>query len=147
MDTSKITKILTIEASGIAIAHAVASKLNIPYVFAKKTESANIDGDVFSTKVISYTHFREYDVIVSKKFLNENDHVYIFDDFLANGCALKGLLSLIKQSGATVEGIGIAVEKAFQPGGNEIRNAGYKVDSLAKISKLDATTGTVEFIN
>lgn len=145
IDADKITKILTIESSGIAIAHAVASKLKIPYVFAKKTESANIAGDVYSTKVISYTHFREYDVIVSKSFLNADDHVFIFDDFLANGCAMKGLLSLVKQSGATVEGIGIAIEKSFQPGGNEIRNAGYKIDSLARIKKMDCTTGKIEF--
>ncbi|MDO5328609.1 MAG: xanthine phosphoribosyltransferase [Coriobacteriia bacterium] len=132
----KITKVLTIETSGIAIAYAVAHKLNLPFVFAKKTESINLHGDVFSSKIVSYTHFREYDVIVSKKFLQAGDHVLILDDFLANGSALRGLLSICAQAEATVEGIGILIEKTFQRGGRELREKGYQIESLAKIKSI-----------
>ena len=120
-----INKILTIEASGIGIAAVVAQHFNVPVVFAKKSQSINLDGDVYSTKIQSFTHQRIYDVIVSKKFLNADDHVLLIDDFLANGCALNGLIDLVEEAGATVEGIGIAVEKGFQPGGDDLRSRGY----------------------
>ena len=139
----KINKVVTIESSGIAMALAVARKLNVPFVFAKKTESVNLHGDVYSAKIISYTHFREYDVIVSKKFLNEDDHVLILDDFLANGSALRGLLSICKQAGAKVSGIGIIIEKTWQRGGKELRAQGYEIESLAKIKNI--TENEVEF--
>lgn len=119
-----ITKILTVEASGIGIACVVAQHFHVPVVFAKKTQSLNIDGEVYSTKIESFTHKRVYDVIVSKKFLNSDDHVLIIDDFLANGCALEGLLDIVKKAGATVEGVGIAVEKGFQKGGDMIPRQG-----------------------
>lgn len=120
-----INKILTIEASGIGIACVVAMHFNVPVVFAKKSKSINIDGDMYIAEVESFTHKCKNQVIVSKKFLNEDDHVLIIDDFLANGCALQGLISIIKQAGGTVEGIGIAIEKGFQNGGKIIRNLGY----------------------
>lgn len=145
-DTSKINKILSIETSGIAIAYAVARKLNVPFVFAKKTESINLEGEVYSSKVVSYTHFREYDVIVSKKFLGPEDHVLILDDFLANGCALRGLISICKQAGTTIEGIGVAIEKYFQRGGADVREAGFHLESLARIKKIDASTNSIEFL-
>ena len=126
-----INKILTIEASGIGIACIVASHFHVPVVFAKKSQSINIDGDVYVAEVESFTHKCKNQVIVSKKFLDENDHVLIIDDFLANGCALQGLLSIVAQAGGTVEGIGIAVEKGFQQGGRIIRNFGYQLESLA----------------
>ena len=140
-----INKILTIEASGIGIACIVASHFHVPVVFAKKSQSINIDGDVYVAEVESFTHKCKNQVIVSKKFLDENDHVLIIDDFLANGCALQGLLSIVAQAGGTVEGIGIAVEKGFQPGGRIIRNFGYQLESLAIVEGMDAANGTVQF--
>lgn len=141
----KIDKILTIEASGIGIACIVASHFHVPVVFAKKSQSINIDGDVYVAEVESFTHKCKNQVIVSKKFLDENDHVLIIDDFLANGCALQGLLSIVAQAGGTVEGIGIAVEKGFQQGGRIIRNFGYQLESLAIVEGMDAANGTVQF--
>ena len=126
-----INKILTIEASGIGIACIAAQYFHVPVVFAKKTQSINLDGDVYSTKIQSFTHRRIYDVIVSKKFLSPEDHVLIIDDFLANGCALEGLIDIVKSSGATIEGVGIAIEKGFQKGGDLIRGKGIRVESLA----------------
>lgn len=140
-----INKILTIEASGIGIACVVAMHFNVPVVFAKKAKSINIDGDMYIAEVESFTHKCKNHVIVSKKFLNEDDHVLIIDDFLANGCALQGLISIIKQAGGTVEGIGIAIEKGFQNGGKIIRNLGYQLESLAIVDSMDAATGTVKF--
>lgn len=139
------TKVLTIEASGIAIAYPVAQKLGVPLVFAKKSQSINIDGELYSSKVISYTHFREFNVIVSKKFLSDKDRVLLIDDFLANGSALRGLLSICKQANAKVDGIGIAIEKHFQKGGQELRSEGYRIESLAMIDKIDAKTNTIVF--
>lgn len=140
-----INKILTIEASGIGIACVAAMHFNVPVVFAKKSKSINIDGDMYIAEVESFTHKCKNQVIVSKKFLSENDHVLIIDDFLANGCALQGLISIIKQAGGTVEGIGIAIEKGFQNGGKIIRNLGYQLESLAIVDSMDAATGTVKF--
>ena len=136
-----INKILTIEASGIGIAAVVAQHFDVPVVFAKKSQSINLDGDVYSTKIQSFTHQRIYDVIVSKKFLNADDHVLLIDDFLANGCALNGLIDLVEDAGATVEGIGIAVEKGFQGGGDALRAEGYDVDSLAIVESMNSETG------
>lgn len=140
-----INKILTIEASGIGIACVAAMHFNVPVVFAKKSKSINIDGDMYIAEVESFTHKCKNQVIVSKKFLNENDHVLIIDDFLANGCALQGLISIIKQAGGTVEGIGIAIEKGFQNGGKIIRNLGYQLESLAIVDSMDAEKGTITF--
>jgi xanthine phosphoribosyltransferase len=140
-----ITKVLTIEASGIAIACFAARYFNVPVLFAKKSKSVNIDGDMYVAEVESFTHKCKNQVIVSKKFLNENDHVLIVDDFLANGCALQGLIAITENAGATVEGIGIAVEKGFQVGGRVIRNLGYKLESLAIVESMDENTGTVCF--
>ena len=140
-----INKILTIEASGIGIAAVVAQHFNVPVVFAKKSQSINLDGDVYSTKIQSFTHQRIYDVIVSKKFLSADDHVLLIDDFLANGCALNGLIDLVEEAGATVEGIGIAVEKGFQPGGDELRRRGYHLESLAIVQSMNPETGEIEF--
>lgn len=140
-----INKIVTIEASGIGIACVVAMHFNVPVVFAKKAKSINIDGDMYIAEVESFTHKCKNQVIVSKKFLSENDHVLIIDDFLANGCALQGLISIINQAGGTVEGIGIAIEKGFQNGGNIIRNLGYQLEFLAIVDSMDAATGTVKF--
>ena len=140
-----INKILTIEASGIGIACVAAQHFDVPVVFAKKAKSINIDGDMYIAEVESFTHKCKNQVIVSKKFLSENDHVLIIDDFLANGCALQGLISIINQAGGTVEGIGIAIEKGFQNGGNIIRNLGYQLESLAIVDSMDAATGTVKF--
>ena len=140
-----INKILTIEASGIGIAAVVAQHFGVPVVFAKKSQSINLDGDVYSTKIQSFTHQRIYDVIVSKKFLNADDHVLLIDDFLANGCALNGLIDLVEDAGATVEGIGIAVEKGFQPGGDDLRRRGYHLESLAIVQSMDPETGEIEF--
>lgn len=140
-----INKILTIEASGIGIAAVVAQHFDVPVVFAKKSQSINLDGDVYSTKIQSFTHQRIYDVIVSKKFLNADDHVLLIDDFLANGCALNGLIDLVEEAGATVEGIGIAVEKGFQGGGDKLREEGYDVDSLAIVESMDSQTGSITF--
>lgn len=140
-----INKIVTIEASGIGIACVAVMHFNVPVVFAKKAKSINIDGDMYIAEVESFTHKCKNQVIVSKKFLSENDHVLIIDDFLANGCALQGLISIINQAGGTVEGIGIAIEKGFQNGGNIIRNLGYQLESLAIVDSMDAATGTVKF--
>lgn len=141
-----INKILTIEASGIGIASIAALHFNnCPVVFAKKSQSINLDGDMYTAEVESFTHKNTNHVIVSKKFLNEDDHVLIIDDFLANGCALQGLIQICLQAGAKVEGIGIAVEKGFQPGGRMIRNMGYQLESLAIVEKMDAGTGEIEF--
>ena len=140
-----INKILTIEASGIGIACIVARHFNVPVVFAKKAKSINIDGEMYVADVVSFTHKNNNQVIVSKKFLGPEDHVLIIDDFLANGCALQGMISIVNQAGGTVEGIGIAIEKGFQVGGNTIRNMGYQLESLAIVESMDATTGEVTF--
>lgn len=142
---ANITKIVTIESSGIGIACIVARYFNVPVVFAKKSKSINIDGDMYVTEVESFTHKCKNQVIVSKKFLNEDDHVLIIDDFLANGCALQGLISIVSEAGGTVEGIGIAIEKGFQAGGRMIRNLGYRLESLAIVDNMDAENGTIEF--
>lgn len=142
----KINKILTIEASGIALACIAATAFdNAPVLFAKKTESLNIDGAVYSSKVESFTKKRVYDVFVSQKYLSPDDHILIIDDFLAVGSALTGLIDIVEQSGATVEGIGIAIEKGFQGGGDKLRAKGYHLESLVVIDKLDAENGTIEF--
>ena len=140
-----ITKILTIEASGIGIAAVVAQHFQVPVVFAKKAQSVNLDGEMYTTKIESFTHKRTYDVIVSKKFLSSEDHVLIIDDFLANGCAVNGLIDLITSAGATVEGVGIAIEKGFQTGGKMIRDRGIRVESLAIIESMDASKGEIVF--
>lgn len=140
-----INKILTIEASGIGIACVVAQSFHVPVVFAKKTQSLNIDGEVFSSKVTSFTHKRVYDIIVSKKFLSPEDHILIIDDFLANGCAVTGLIELIRAAGATLEGVGIAVEKGFQTGGQQLRDMGIRLESLAIVEAMDDTTGRITF--
>ncbi|MEE1027186.1 MAG: xanthine phosphoribosyltransferase [Agathobacter sp.] len=144
-EEKNINKILTIEASGIGIACVAAMHFNVPVVFAKKSKSINIEGDMYIADVESFTHKCKNQVIVSKKFLNEDDHVLIIDDFLANGCALQGLISIVNQAGGTVEGIGIAVEKGFQVGGQIIRNLGYQLESLAIVESMDAVTGKVNF--
>ena len=141
----EINKILTIEASGIGIACMVARHFNVPVVFAKKSKSINIDGDMYTAEVESFTHKNKNQVIVSKKFLNEGDKVLLIDDFLANGCALQGLIQIVKQAGATVEGIGIAIEKGFQTGGQVIRNLGYQLESLAIVDAMDSETGEITF--
>ncbi len=141
----KINKIVTIEASGIGIACIVARHFQVPVVFAKKAKSINIDGEMYVADVVSFTHKNTNQVIVSKKFLSPEDHVLIIDDFLANGCALQGLISIVNQAGGTVEGIGIAIEKGFQIGGNIIRNMGYQLESLAIVDSMDPTTGEVTF--
>lgn len=140
-----INKILTIEASGIGIASVVALRYGVPVVFAKKSQSINLDGEMYTAEVESFTHKNINHVIVSKKFLSEDDHVLIIDDFLANGCALQGLIQIVQQAGATVEGIGIAIEKGFQTGGTIIRNLGYQLESLAIVESMDASTGEVVF--
>lgn len=140
-----ITKILTIEASGIGIACVVAQSFHVPVVFAKKAKSLNIDGEVFTSKVESFTHKRFYDIIVSKKFLTPEDHVLVIDDFLANGCAVMGLIDLINDSGATLEGVGIAVEKGFQTGGKMIREKGIHLESLAIVDGMNDETGEIFF--
>jgi xanthine phosphoribosyltransferase len=140
-----ITKVLTIEASGIAIAYPVAKCFSVPMVFAKKSKSVNVDGDMFVAEVESFTHKTKNQVIVSKKYLSQSDRVLIIDDFLANGCALQGLISIVESSGATVAGIGIAIEKGFQVGGRVIRNLGYKLESLAIVDEMDAEHKTVKF--
>lgn len=141
----KITKILTVEASGIGIACVAAQHFHVPVVFAKKSQSVNIDGEVYSTKIRSFTHKRVYDVIVSKKFLHPEDHILIIDDFLANGCALEGLIDIVNKAGASVEGVGIAVEKGFQKGGDLIRSKGIRVESLAIVESMDDKTGEITF--
>lgn len=140
-----ISKVLTIEASGIAIAYAVARCFGVPMVFAKKAQSINIDGDMYTAEVESFTHKNKNKVLVSKKFLSADDHLLIIDDFLANGCALQGLISISEAAGATIEGIGIVIEKGFQFGGRSIRNLGYRLESLAIVDSMDAESGTVRF--
>ena len=141
----KINKILTIEASGIGIAAIVAREFDVPVVFAKKSKSINLDDNNFSTKIQSFTHSKIYDVIVSKKFLSPEDHSLIIEDFLANGCALLGLTDLVESAGATVEGIGIAIEKGFQQGGKIIREKGYQLESLAIVESMNAADNTITF--
>ena len=140
-----VTRVLTIEASGIGIAAFVAKEFGVPMVFAKKSKSVNIDGDMYVAEVESFTHKNRNQVIVSKKFLNADDHVLIIDDFLANGCALQGLIAIAEAAGATVEGLGIVIEKGFQIGGRVIRNLGYHLESLAIVDAMDAETGTITF--
>ena len=141
----KITKVLTIEASGIGIAYPVAKQFGVPMVFAKKSKSVNIDGDMYVAEVESFTHKNKNQVIVSKRFLQPGDNVLIIDDFLANGCALQGLISITESAGATVAGLGIAIEKGFQIGGRVIRNLGYQLESLAIVDGMDAENGTITF--
>ena len=141
----EITKILTIEASGIGIACITAQYFKVPVVFAKKAQSINIDGEVYSTKIESFTHKKTYDVIVSRKFLNPKDKILILDDFLANGCALSGLIDLVRSAGASVEGIGIVIEKGFQNGGEMIRSMGVRLESLAIIESMNAEDGSIIF--
>ena len=141
----EINKILTIEASGIGIACIAAMHFHVPVVFAKKSQSINLDGEMYVAEVESFTHKCKNQVIVSKKFLSPDDHVLIIDDFLANGYALQGLISIVHDAGATVEGIGIAIEKGFQIGGQVIRNLGYHLESLAIVDSMDPATGTVNF--
>ena len=142
-DGQGINKILTIEASGIGIACIAAQEFNCPVIFAKKSKTKNIAGDVYTSKVESFTHGRVYDIIVSRDFLGPNDRVLIIDDFLANGAALSGLIQLVRDAGATLIGAGIAVEKAFQPGGDMIRAQGVRVESLARVQSMDPETGVV----
>ena len=144
-DGKPINKVLTIEASGIGIAAVVASEFNVPVVFAKKSMSINLDYDNYETKIQSFTHKKIYNVIVSKKFLTPEDHVLIIDDFLANGCALQGLISIAEEAGATIEGLGIVIEKGFQIGGRVIRNLGYRLESLAIVDAMDPETGVITF--
>ncbi|MBE6682911.1 MAG: xanthine phosphoribosyltransferase [Ruminococcaceae bacterium] len=140
-----ITKVLTIEASGIGIAAFVAKEFGVPMVFAKKSKSINIDGSTYVAEVESFTHKNKNQVMVSKRFLSEEDHVLIIDDFLANGCALQGLISIAEMAGATIEGLGIVIEKGFQIGGRVIRNLGYRLESLAIVDAMDAETGEITF--
>ena len=140
-----INKVLTIEASGIGIAASVARSFGVPMVFAKKSKSVNLDGEMYTAEVESFTHKNRNTVIVSKKFLTADDHVLIIDDFLANGCALQGLISIVESAGATVEGLGIAIEKGFQIGGRVIRNLGYHLESLAIVDAMDDETGEITF--
>ena len=142
-----ITKVLTIEASGIGIAAFVAREFGVPMVFAKKSKSINLDGDMFVAEVESFTHKNKNQVIVSKKYLHEGESVLIVDDFLANGCALQGLISIVDSAKATVAGCGIVIEKGFQIGGQVIRNLGYQLESLAIVDAMDAEQGTVTFRN
>lgn len=139
----KITKILTIEASGIAIACIAARHFGVPVVFAKKTQTKNIAGDVYTSKVESFTHGKVYDIIVSKEFLKPEDHILIIDDFLANGKALMGLSQLVKDAGATLVGAGIVIEKGFQVGGEMIRESGVRLESLAIIDEMSVEGGIV----
>ena len=141
----KITKILTIEASGIGIACVAAQHFNVPVVFAKKSKSINLEGEMYTAEVESFTHGNKNQIIVSKKFLSEDDKVLIIDDFLANGCALQGLIKIVDDAGASVAGIGIAIEKGFQPGGKIIRNLGYHLESLAIVDDMDSHTGEIKF--
>lgn len=141
----QVDKVLTVEASGIAIACFAARYFDVPVVFAKKSKSVNLDGEMYIAEVESFTHKCTNQVIVSKKFLNKGEHVLIVDDFLANGCALQGLISIVTEAEAEVSGIGIAIEKGFQPGGKIIRNLGYDLQSLAIVDAMDAETGKITF--
>ena len=141
----KINKILTIEASGIGIACIVAQHFDVPVVFAKKAKSINLEGEMYVAEVESFTHNCKNQVVVAQKFLSEKDHVLIIDDFLANGCALQGLIQIVQSAEATVEGIGIVVEKGFQPGGRIIRNLGIQLESLAIVERMDSSTGEIAF--
>ena len=143
--SDNITKLLTIEASGIGIACIAAQYFHVPVVFAKKSQSINLDGSVYAARVQSFTHGRIYDVIVSEKFLSPADHVLILDDFLANGCAVSGLIELVESAGASIEGVGIAVEKGCQEGGRLLREKGIRVESLAIVESMDADTGEIRF--
>ena len=140
-----VTKVLTIESSGIAIACALAREFGVPVVFAKKSKSVNLDGDMYVAEVESYTSKKINKVVVAKKFLSPEDHVLIVDDFLANGCALQGLISIVDSADAEVEGLGIAIEKGFQEGGYRIRNLGYQLESIAIVESMDAETGEITF--
>ncbi len=140
-----VTKVLTIESSGIPIAYATALEFGVPMVFAKKTSSINLEGDVYTAQVESFTRKKIHQVIVSKKLLQPEDHVLIVDDFLANGFALQGLISIVESAEATVEGLGIVIEKGFQEGGYRLRNLGYHLESLAIVESMDAETGAVTF--
>lgn len=140
-----VTKVMTIEASGICMACFAAKEFGVPLVFAKKSKSINIDGEMYVAEVESFTHQNKNMVVVSKQFLSADDHLLIIDDFLANGCALQGLISIAEASGATVEGLGIAIEKGFQIGGKVIRNLGYELESLAIVEAMDADTGEITF--
>lgn len=144
-DGVQVDKILTIEASGIGIACMVARYFDVPVIFAKKSKSVNIDGDVFVTEVESFTHKCKNQIMVSKKFLKPGENVLIIDDFLANGCALQGLISIVSSAGANVAGIGIVIEKGFQQGGQIIRNLGYHLESLAIVEEMNAETGDIRF--
>lgn len=144
-EDEEINKILTIEASGIGIACMVADVFDVPVVFAKKTQTKNIAGDVYTTRVESFTHGRIYDIIVSKEYLGKDDKVLVIDDFMANGKALEGLIQLVKDSGATLVGAGIAIEKGFQPGGDMLREQGVHLESLAIVESMDETTGEIVF--
>lgn len=143
--SERINKILTIEASGIGIACIAAQYFHVPVVFAKKSQSINLDGEQYTAKIESFTHKRVYDVIVSKKYLSKEDHILIIDDFLANGCAAAGLIDLVQSAGAVIEGVGIAVEKGFQKGGKLLREKGVRVESLAIVESMDAETGEITF--
>ena len=140
-----INKVMTIEASGIGIAAFVAREFRVPLVFAKKSKSINLDGDMYVAEVESFTHKNKNNVIVSKKFLGADDHILIIDDFLANGCALQGLVSIAESADATIEGLGIVIEKGFQVGGRVIRNLGYQLESLAIVDGMNAETGEIIF--
>ena len=140
-----VTKVLTIETSGIAIAMAVAREFGVPLVFAKKSKSINLDGEMYVAEIESFTHKNTNLVVVAKKYISPEDHVLIVDDFLANGCALQGLISLVDAADATVEGLGIAIEKGFQEGGYRIRNLGYHLESLAIVDAMDPETGKITF--
>lgn len=140
-----INKILTIEASGIGIACVAAQHFGVPVVFAKKAKSINLEGEMYTAEVESFTHKNKNQVIVAKKFLGPDDHVLLIDDFLANGCALQGLIQIVQSAGGTVEGIGIAIEKGFQTGGRSIRNLGYQLESLAIVEDMNWETGEIIF--
>lgn len=140
-----VTKILTIEASGIGIACLAARHFQVPVIFAKKAKSINLEGDMYVAEVESFTHKCKNNVIVAQKFLSSQDHILIIDDFLANGCALQGLIQIVQMAGATVAGIGIAIEKGFQPGGQIIRNLGFQLESLAIVESMDAESGVITF--
>ena len=144
-DTSKITVVLTAEASGIALATICAQKYGVPMLFAKKAKSDNIESGLYQSEVFSYTYKKRVTLLVSQEWLNADDHVLIIDDFLANGCALNGLIELVDGAGATVEGIGIAIEKGFQPGGDDLRERGYRLESLAIVERMDPETGEIAF--